>query len=42
LISELERRREFATVKLSWASGLMIVVRTGGAQDGMQPPALVE
>jgi predicted O-methyltransferase YrrM len=31
LISELERRREFSTVKLSWASGLMIVVRTGAA-----------
>jgi len=42
LINELERRREFATVKLSWASGLMIVVRTAAAQHGMQPAALVE
>jgi hypothetical protein len=30
LIDELERHREFAAVKLSWASGLMIVVRTAG------------
>jgi predicted O-methyltransferase YrrM len=29
LIEALERRAEFATVKLSWASGLMLVVRTG-------------
>ena len=42
LISELERRHEFTTVKLSWASGLMIVVRTGAAQHGMQPTALVK
>lgn len=27
LISDLERRKEFATVKLAWASGLMLVVR---------------
>jgi predicted O-methyltransferase YrrM len=31
LIEALERRSEFATVKLSWASGLMLVVRTGAA-----------
>ena len=29
LIHEIERRGEFATVKLAWASGLMIVVRRG-------------
>jgi predicted O-methyltransferase YrrM len=29
LIDALEHRPEFATVKLSWASGLMLVVRTG-------------
>jgi predicted O-methyltransferase YrrM len=28
LIEALERRSEFTTVKLSWASGLMLVVRT--------------
>ena len=27
LIADLERRGEFATVKLTWASGLMLVVR---------------
>lgn len=27
LISDLERRREFVSVKLAWASGLMLVVR---------------
>lgn len=31
LIDVLERRPEFTTVKLSWASGLMLVVRTGAA-----------
>ena len=31
LIEALERRSKFATVKLSWASGLMLVVRTGAA-----------
>jgi predicted O-methyltransferase YrrM len=30
LIDALERRPGFATVKLAWASGLMLVVRTGG------------
>jgi predicted O-methyltransferase YrrM len=30
LIRELESRRNFAAVKLSWASGLMILVRTSG------------
>ena len=29
LIEDLERRGEFVTVKLAWASGLMIVVRIG-------------
>ncbi len=29
LIEDLERRGEFVTVKLAWASGLMIVVRAG-------------
>jgi hypothetical protein len=27
LIDSLERRREFVTVRLEWASGLMLVVR---------------
>lgn len=27
LIEDLERRREFASAKLAWASGLMVVVR---------------
>ena len=31
LIEELEGRSEFATVKLTWASGLMLVVRTEAA-----------
>ena len=30
LIQDLERRREFTVVKLAWATGLMLVVRTGG------------
>ena len=30
LIEALERRAEFATVKLHWASGLMLLVRRGG------------
>lgn len=29
LIQELERRHEFTTVRLSWATGLMLVVRRG-------------
>lgn len=29
LIHDIERRDEFATVKLAWASGLMLVVRRG-------------
>jgi predicted O-methyltransferase YrrM len=29
LIADLERRREFAVVRLAWASGLMLVVRQG-------------
>jgi predicted O-methyltransferase YrrM len=37
LIESLERRVDFRTVKLDWASGLMIVVRTGGTVT--QPPA---
>jgi predicted O-methyltransferase YrrM len=32
LIETLEHRPEFTTVKLSWASGLRLVVRTGAAQ----------
>ncbi len=28
LIADLERRAEFSNVKMSWASGLMILVRT--------------
>jgi hypothetical protein len=32
LIETREHRPEFTTVKLSWASGLMLVVRTGAAQ----------
>jgi predicted O-methyltransferase YrrM len=31
LIDALERRGEFASVKLAWASGVMVVVRTAGA-----------
>jgi len=27
LISDIERRPEFVTVRLAWASGLMVVVR---------------
>jgi len=30
LMEDLERRRGFVTTKLAWASGLMLVVRTGG------------
>src|SRR5262252_1023141 len=30
LIDDIERRPEFATVRLAWASGLMIVVRRAG------------
>jgi len=30
LIDDIERRAEFATVRLSWASGLMLVVRRAG------------
>jgi len=37
LIESLERRVDFRTVKLDWASGLMIVVRTGGTVT--PPPA---
>jgi predicted O-methyltransferase YrrM len=33
LIDTLERRNEFITVRLAWASGLMIVVRTGAAVE---------
>jgi len=29
LVGDIERRREFTTVKLAWASGLMLVVRRG-------------
>jgi predicted O-methyltransferase YrrM len=29
LVDDLERRPEFSTVRLSWASGLMLVVRRG-------------
>ena len=31
LIQDLERSSDFKTVRLSWASGLMLVVRTGAA-----------
>jgi hypothetical protein len=30
LIQDIERRGEFATVRLAWASGLMLVVRRAG------------
>ena len=30
LIDDIERREEFAVVKLAWASGLMLVVRRAG------------
>ena len=36
LIDSLEHRPEFATVKLSWASGLMLVVRTGPRKTGVR------
>ena len=29
LIDDIERREEYTTVKLAWASGLMLVVRRG-------------
>lgn len=32
LLADLERRREFATVRLAWASGLMLVVRRSGGE----------
>jgi predicted O-methyltransferase YrrM len=38
LIDDIERRDEFATVRLAWASGLMLVVRRGGEDDS--PPDL--
>jgi len=37
LIEALEHRPEFTTVKLSWASGLMLVVRTGPAEGSVGP-----
>jgi predicted O-methyltransferase YrrM len=37
LIASLERRVDFRAVKLDWASGLMIVVRTDGPET--EPPA---
>lgn len=30
LVDDLERRREFVTVRLAWASGFMLVVRRSG------------
>ncbi len=33
LVDAIERRPGFVTVKLAWASGLMIVVRTGTVND---------
>jgi predicted O-methyltransferase YrrM len=30
LIDDIERRREFTAVRMAWASGLMLVVRSGG------------
>jgi hypothetical protein len=30
LIDDLERRDEFVTVRLAWASGLMLVARCAG------------
>jgi predicted O-methyltransferase YrrM len=33
LIEQIERRSDFATVKLAWATGLMMAVRTPGHQD---------
>jgi predicted O-methyltransferase YrrM len=36
LIEEIERRREVATVRMAWASGLMLVVRRGGT---LVPPS---
>jgi predicted O-methyltransferase YrrM len=35
LIDAIERRPGFATVKLSWASGLMLAVRTGAGGAGI-------
>jgi predicted O-methyltransferase YrrM len=39
LVEALERRPEFATVKLSWASGLMLVVRTVPPNPALEPRA---
>ena len=36
LIGSLEERRDFVTTRLAWASGLMLVVRTGPSES---PPA---
>ena len=30
LIKDIERRDEFATIRLAWASGLMLAVRRAG------------
>jgi spermidine synthase len=35
LIDDIERRDEFATVRLAWASGLMLVVRKAGSAPGL-------
>jgi predicted O-methyltransferase YrrM len=37
LIDAIERRPGFVTVKLSWASGLVLAVRTGAAQSRVAP-----
>ena len=40
LISDLERRREFVTVRLAWASGLMLAVRRATSQVSTMPSPL--
>jgi predicted O-methyltransferase YrrM len=37
LVDDLERRREFVTVRLTWASGLMLVVRRSGDNRDADP-----
>jgi predicted O-methyltransferase YrrM len=39
LVGDLERRREFVTVRLAWASGLMLVVRRTADNGGADRPA---
>lgn len=38
LIDSIERRREFVSVRLAWASGLMLVVRKGASRETGSAP----